>query len=343
MRDVSYSSLFISERCPTMYRYKRDALVYEPSEKVVKEVTAYGIASVFTPEQNRRRGYAQHMMRLLHWVLGNASFQASHSFPATWGAPPSGPADGAFSVLYSDIGPNFYYQAGEGDAQDSGWRVVGPASSVIPVPREHLSVNDAGEWRALDLPQSEALWADDASLMKKDLEDAGRSHSDHAIIAFLPTRGVAATQALRTMDPTTGELPFTKWGVRLEEQGKLSTTWATWGFELKGNPPSLVVTRMRAPDVPSFECLVQQLLRAAAEADVTQVEVWNLASEFRGAVVAVGGRTYERDDHLPSIKFYGGVDAEHVQFVFNEKWVLCLVSFVARGHDAERHHRFCWC
>jgi hypothetical protein len=33
-----------------------------------------------------------------------------------------------------------------------------------------------------------------------------------------------------------------------------------------------------------------------------------------------GGKTFERDDHLPSIKYYdSSADAERVHFAFNEK------------------------
>jgi hypothetical protein len=310
----------------TMHRHQRDALVYDPSDNAVKDVTAYGIACVFTPASNRQHGYARHMMRLVHWVVGNASFRASHPFPAAWGTPPSGPGDGVFSVLWSDVGPDFYHRAGEGEARGGGWRVVGPLSSVIPVSPDSSVTVDAGDWRTLDLAQAEAQWAEDAVLIRKDLAAAGHAHSDQTIAAFLPDRGVAAFQPFRSIDAITGKLPFTDWGIQLQAQDGLSSTWATWCFELWAKPPSLLVTRLRVPDVLHFKRLVPQLLRAAADAGVAEVEFWNLSDEFRDAVAAAGGRTFERNDHLPAIKYYGEVAEENVQLMFNEKLVSSLLE-----------------
>jgi hypothetical protein len=135
--------------------------VLEPSQSGVKEVTAYGIASVYTPEQNRRRGYAQHMMRLVHWVIANEAFRSSHPFPPAWGAAPTVPVglgDGVFSVLYSDVGPKFYAGCGEADASGAGWQVSGPVSSIIPVISGSSITDDAGKWRILDPEECKAAW-----------------------------------------------------------------------------------------------------------------------------------------------------------------------------------------
>jgi hypothetical protein len=308
---------------PNSCRYKRDAVVLEPSQSGVKEVTAYGIASVYTPEQNRRRGYAQHMMRLVHWVIANEAFRSSHPFPPAWGAAPTVPVglgDGVFSVLYSDVGPKFYAGCGEADASGAGWQVSGPVSSIIPVISGSSITDDAGKWRILNPEECKAAWREDIGLMKKDVEHIAGNHAGHIIAAMLPTQGVAACQIFRTMDPTTGELPSQRWGVHLDESSSPSPTFATWGWELRATPKSMVVTRLRAPDVPHFQNLLQQLVRTAADAAVEQVEIWNVPEEFRASVATAGGKTFERDDHLPSIKYYdSSADAERVHFAFNEK------------------------
>lgn len=267
-------------------------------------------------------------MRLVHWVVGNAAFCASHLFPMVWGVPPSSPGNGTFLVLWSNIGPKFYHQAGEGEAPGGGWQTVGPLSSVIPVPSKTSTIADISDWQTLDLAESEVLWAEDAVLIRKDLQDVRLSaHSDKTIVLFLPTGRVAVFQPFRAMDPITGEPPFTKWGIWLEEQNKMSTTWETWCFKMWASPPSLVVTRMRVPNVLRFEGLVQELLRVAANVGVAQVEFWNLSANFCNAFAAAGGQTFEQHDHLPSVKYYGNVDKQHVQLAFNEKYVssFCMI------------------
>ncbi|KAG8969109.1 hypothetical protein FRC03_004424 [Tulasnella sp. 419] len=56
--------------------YRRKVAVKDNDETNLKFAIGYGIASVYTREHLRSNGYAGHMMKLLHWVLG-----AKDSFP----------------------------------------------------------------------------------------------------------------------------------------------------------------------------------------------------------------------------------------------------------------------
>ncbi|KAG1746774.1 uncharacterized protein EDB91DRAFT_1267561 [Suillus paluster] len=118
--------------------YKRTGLVVYPSEPgKVQEATCYGVANVFTPPSNRRRGYARRMMSLLHWV--NASRDHLPKFPEAWGVPPEEVADsgdGLFSVLYSAIGEEFYRSAGPGGNEGGGWELRAPISTTWEVGTE---------------------------------------------------------------------------------------------------------------------------------------------------------------------------------------------------------------
>lgn len=95
----------------------------ETSIMEAEDVQCYGIASVFTHIQERGKGYAKHMMRLLHWAI--APHALLPPFPEVWGAPPNSVGNARFSVLYSDVGENFYLQCSPGDDRDKGWVVRG--------------------------------------------------------------------------------------------------------------------------------------------------------------------------------------------------------------------------
>ncbi|KAK7683208.1 hypothetical protein QCA50_013881 [Cerrena zonata] len=146
--------------------FRRPAIVAKATEKgpQVQDVIGYGIASVFTPETRRGKGYAKHMMRLLHWIISPPS---TVQFPSSWGAPPTSPIGNAsFSVLYSDVGPTFYSHCGPDNTPGTGWTVRGNRQTrwdlhaELPVPLSSVH----GE--ILSEEQVNELWEDDAKIIK---------------------------------------------------------------------------------------------------------------------------------------------------------------------------------
>src|SRR5436190_19545354 len=118
MRNVSASLLTHSHThiVHLGIRYHREAVISTSSTSVV----AYGIASVYTPLRHREKGYAKHLMRLLHFVMADPSLLPQFPVDA-WGAPPIIPPNVNFpymtavaSGLYSDVGSNFYPFCGPG-------------------------------------------------------------------------------------------------------------------------------------------------------------------------------------------------------------------------------------
>src|ERR1700742_4024289 len=82
--------------------YQRQGLYAPPNSNEIHSCTNYGIASIFTPPRNRGKGYAAHMMHLLHWALAPEAALASSLFPSEWGNPPprpQSPSNTGFSVL----------------------------------------------------------------------------------------------------------------------------------------------------------------------------------------------------------------------------------------------------
>jgi hypothetical protein len=291
----------------------------------VRFVVAYGIATVFTPERNRKLGYAQHMMRLLHWVLAEPAFRAAHPFPAIWGEPPAVPqhvGNGAWSTLFSDVGPSFYERCGLTNVPGGGWQVDKPVGTVWKVPQEPIFDSEDPEWTPLDLKGAEHLWQEDAKWMAEDVQE--RSHVEQGItfFAYLPTSGLAAQQVQRTLDPQTGALPFDICGVQHNILSANCVTYATWGLNLRGSGPrSLIVTRLRAPDATVFESLWRQLVRVSQAANIAEIEVWNLPSHLIEIAAHLGGLTRAREEHLPAFMMYS---AHHgrPEWMFNEKYVI---------------------
>ena len=314
-------------------RFRRDGLVSRATtssgaDNIVEEVTGYAIASVFTPEWNRGKGFAKHMMSLLHWVIGRRGFLGIDQFPAEWGSPPERPSfveDGEFSVLYSDVGPRFYQLTGPTTENADGWQVTDPTSTIWNVRSAHalLLSHDtrSQDWRWLDKDTINEAWKVDAQAMMHELSITPASNS--IAFAFLPTRGVAEFQHHRLeqfwskMEPT----PI-YWGISSGASADAApdvSTFASWTLDFR--PPvmnRLIVTRLRTPP-EMFESLLFQIIDFAKRHSVDEVEVWNLPSRLRDVAQRSEGKTFNRDDHLPSFKWYGSGNSSHVSWAYNEK------------------------
>ncbi|KAH8835757.1 hypothetical protein DL96DRAFT_1702722 [Flagelloscypha sp. PMI_526] len=285
--------------------YKR-AFLAKPSHGVVENTTAYGIGSVFTAVEHRGKGYATHMMHLLHWALaGNTlSKKAAISYPLDlWGEPPNVPSegDGVVSVLFSDIGSEFY-------------RVAGPTPSVVSPPPL------LDEWTLVQDPLTlDGIWDREADRIRHYFS----SLSVDAIpaMSFLTDEGVARFQYARLV-PEIFSIhprapPDPNWGLisSTTSPGE-EETFATWDIELK-DPAKLVVTRFRCPsnNHQKFESLVYKLLDLAREYGFDEVEIWNLAPDLQGVL---NGKTIWRHDHLACMAVYRP-DLKDAEWLFNEK------------------------
>ncbi|KAF8801281.1 hypothetical protein BYT27DRAFT_7198350 [Phlegmacium glaucopus] len=329
----SWNSLDFLCSCET---FRRDALSIKKSndsgnKTFPADISGYGIASVHTPVANRGRGYARHMMRLLHWVLAPES-SLPKVFPAEWGNPPprvSVVGDASFSVLFSDIGERFYRQSGTLPNKEDGWVVADPVSTTWDVAETHKLVFHAEarprlQWKWLDEELVRDIWDKDAIIMKEELS----SSSIHTTnFTFLPDRGVAEFQchrlrfAWRKMNPQP-----VYWGV-CHKDGKDNasdaSTFATWTLDVR--PPAsyvLIITRIRVQPT-DFEELFLQIISLAKQHSVEMIEVWNLPLNLRDAGHRLGGKTFSRDEHLPSFKWYGGERHEELSWLNNEKFCWC--------------------
>lgn len=312
--------------------FRRKGIMARPGDLEAKVVTAYAIASVFTPPQNRGKGYAQRMMRLLHWVIANEGYRSQCTFPKTWGEPPivsKNFGDGMWSSLYSDVGSSFYARCGVDEEPRGGWIVKSPQSTVWHV-ESWIEPSSREEWGRLDRQSVEETWLEDSIKMRGELAQSA-TDTNRITVSFQPMDGVGGFQIERTIDIVTSKFLTQVWGVRLlksrEENVYLTAkdekaAYATWSLELGsagGAPRALVITRLRCPPERLQE-LLGEIIKVAQAVKAPKVEVWNVPDALRARAEELGARTEMRSNHLPSLKWYGEGEPE---WMFNEWFCWC--------------------
>lgn len=326
---------------PQLFSFRRTGAIATPSSSHAQDVVAYSIASEFTPPDKRRRGYAQHMMRLLHWVLAPRP-ALKVEFPSTWGAPPLVPAgfgNARFSVLYSDIGKEFYRTCGPSPEAGQGWVERGSAQTAWDFTTQDkthcLSNRMAPRWEYLSEDDAKAVWTKDAEWMKADLA-AAASPTGRTLLTFLPDKGVGAFLIHRAMSfsedsDMTPVLPLEKWGAvlmpqdgatlsnMLDHSDHETCTFATWTMDKLASSRTLVVTRLRA-DAGTLPDLLRKLIDFARQEQVERVEIWALTEAFRSMAERLGWVTEQRQEHLSAFKWYGEETDDQVEWMFNEKY-----------------------
>lgn len=330
--------------------YRRSAAIASPEGP--RQVTGYGVASVFTPPQNRKKGYAQHMMRLLHWVL--APHSALPPFPEAWGAPPKVPAElgvqnAQFSVLYSDVGREFYRACGPTAEPGNGWLTRGAIESswyAARAPADPSGSTAPHIWLSED--DAKHVWSLDVPLMNDDLTKAAVS-TNHIAFSFLPHKGVGAFVVRRTMlfqEDRSPVLPLDTWGVLLLPNSVVGMdeafadpekqpTYATWTLDsLNESERIQVVTRLRASK-ETLPALLKLVVQFARKENIAKIETWGLSKELQAAAREVGWETVDRSEHLSAFKWYGKENEDDLLWMFNEKYV-CMVRLAMDATD--RHH-----
>jgi hypothetical protein len=345
LRDVRANSLIVVCRRLTLkllHSFRRNGLIVRKSNNgTPEEVVCYGVASVFTPEKNRRQGYANHMMRLLHWVIGGGTSGAE--FPDAWGMPPTPVHEvtvGVCSVLYSDVGPDFYRRCGK-VPQEEGWIVRGANAMVWNVEEQlasHPSAqnmeldigSNAQNWKWLDEEGCKAIWDADERLMRAEIVEAVSALSKRAQqtdlkchFTVLPSGGTAASQIARSkfyLDSANKGQTEAIWGVTLDTEDAAEHAFATWALDLPA--PTMILTRLRATE-ETFPTVLSGVLEIASKAGMKRVEAWNLPQHLQATARQLGGTYEEREEHLSAISWYGKEQLGEIVWSFNERFCWC--------------------
>ncbi|KAH6899564.1 hypothetical protein BKA70DRAFT_1115409 [Coprinopsis sp. MPI-PUGE-AT-0042] len=300
--------------------YRREIFVSRTHPSNIRGLeTGYAIDSVFTPPDKRGKGYAKHMMRLLHWVIARPNARPS-KFPEEWGQPPikvKGFANASVSVLYSDVGADFYASCGFLPGSQDGWSVAPRAATIWKIgagsqacrPSQRLGKEEVNE-------ELNAFWERDSEIIACDLKKYELKGKD-AAFSFTPRNGLGAFHPLRIEQfiDEKGPTP-TYYGVALQSQDE-RLAYASWTFQFPCFT-KLIITRLRVP-AHLFRELISAIMGHCKQRRVEEIEVWNLSEEFVGQAASMGAVTADMENHLPSVKWYSSRPKERVEWVNNEK------------------------
>ncbi|KAJ7600630.1 hypothetical protein C8J56DRAFT_910866 [Mycena floridula] len=307
------TTLDFPSSCETFRR--TGAIVYDG---VVEKMTCYAITAIYTSNENRGKGYATHMMQLLHWVLAREDLLPV--FPEKWGNPPKRvkhSGDGLVSVLWSDVGPKIYAMAGmDSTVNGDGWMVRSPLSTVWRVFNLAAAESTKENWSWLSIGQVDELWLKESPRMVSKMKDSGAQVS----FAYLPDGGVDSYQRMRVLDQVQDiRPPIETWGVRSTGE---PVAYASWTFDITLQTRSLLVTRLEA-SVNQFEEILGKIREISTRHNIEQIEIWNLPKELGDLAARLGGKEVERESYLPSFKWYGKEAAENVEWIYNERFCWC--------------------
>ena len=331
LRNVSFRTQIhlqgLSEKL--FSRLKREVVVFRksPSGHFVPEAkTGYGIASVYTPEHKRGKGYARHMMRLLHWVIGLQATLSPSKFPEEWGLPPPIPdgfGDATVSVLYSDVGPTFYKACGPFGG-DHGWTVTRQEFTDLAVDTaltkaQGMDASGAGKWVFMPTSDLEEVWKADSEALSKE-SPANLDASTQAAWTFLPRRGLGqfiqdrSKLAIRCMEKRPKFF-----GIKLGGEGDAILPFASWTLEFTKNAPkTLLITRLRCSK-ELIQGMLVEVAQYAKEYGIERVQIWNCPEELLDEVRTLGATVQTAHEHLSSVKWYGEEDPSSVLWLHNEK------------------------
>jgi GNAT superfamily N-acetyltransferase len=308
--------LFLLTRIRVCFSLKRRIAVRNVKDPEAQEAVGYGIASVFTLPAYRKRGYASHMMKLLHRVLAPSS--SLPAFPTEWGTPPGIPpsfGNAVVSVLYSDVGENFYRLCGPAAGVD-GWVPSVEHTSTIwklegIAKDEHLA-NEQVKYLNIDEIEP-ILELDDKAI----LDDLNCTSASSTRFVFFSANGLNNFQVQRYLLTIPSETtPIPSWGAYIP--GSRPPHFALWVVEPAPLPSRLIITRLRC-DAATFPGLIRAAQKVLVGHSIAQLEVWNLPSELKEVAKGLGGVTEVRLEHLPSVAWYGE-RKDAVEWVHNEKY-----------------------
>lgn len=295
--------------CETL---KKRALV-RTEDGSIREGTAHGVASVFTDPEFRGRGYASAMMRELANTLHNMERETA--------------GDALFSVLYSDIGPEFYSKAGW--LPHASNHVEFTASTDEPVSPDALQIIHFD-----DLPP---LVAADEQLIRREIANPPEGQTPGIRVAILPDldqihwhlarEGFVCDQLFSRRPTAHGALYTTPSGGR---------AWAIWARSFSGtvdqpDKNTLYILRFVVEEGvkdgqlrEALAAIVAVARKQAADWACASVQMWNPEEKVKSAAESLGAKYEVRlKGSIASLHTFSDHPRENVEWLFNEKYAWC--------------------
>ncbi|ORY88604.1 hypothetical protein BCR35DRAFT_218859 [Leucosporidium creatinivorum] len=312
-----------------------------------RRVTAYSVATVFTPAKNRGKGYAQKMMELLHAELrtkgdGAELLQDDEEKDGKPLEAWKGGKDGLLSFLLSDVG-HFYARAKD-ERSGRGWRVQGTTTTTWNL-AESLQTSP----ESFSTPPTPPSGFHTSPITSTDL--ASVALADAALLHTSLSASVPSSKPRFIVEPTPSSFEWSTTRSTHAFAARGLPVPSLWGFQLRGEAeggraaedgwsyillvmdPKLKVAkllRLRLASTSAKELVAghaSYLVRAAAELarshGMEQMLGWNVPSAaLEELEEGDKGVTAEREGNLSAVAWYGEGDGE-VEWENNESYTWC--------------------
>ncbi len=292
----------------------------------VEEVIAHGVCSVFCPPAKRGRGYAGRMMselgkKLRRWQLDNGK-------------------DALFSVLFSDIGKDFYAAR--------GWK---------PFPSAHVAL-PAVETVADELPPVRMLCSKDLLELCEVDESAIRRRlaklkdTESTAVALVPDNRTLRWHHAREEfvgKELLDKAPEIKGAIVGEPSSRVFCYWArVWTNPQEDAPNTLHILRLVIEDesfanfspaspeaaakmkgsstAKAIAALFTAAQSEAAKWGMKEVLIWNPTSTTLAAAQLLDASVevqHREKESIASLLWYGEGSGENVDWICNEKYEWC--------------------
>lgn len=294
--------------------YKKRALI-AGEDGVVKEVTSYGVASVFTFDEHRGNGYASRMMKLFADRLRAQQREDDR--------------DAAFSVLWSDVGKQFYSKI--------GWKVF--PSAYLEFPITQASVEPDGDLELISFDHLANLAARDEELLHKKLPEPS-SHTRATVIPDLETLKWHLFREDFMCKHIFSRTPSIRGAIYTPPNSPESRVWAIWTRAFYGGRAKpekntlyflrLVVEDENIPDeelTKALKAIVSVAQKEAPEWLCAKAEIWNPGERVQHVALSIkelGAELKDREsNNLASLQWFGPGSVDQVEWVASEKYAWC--------------------
>lgn len=327
---------------------RRQARCYDVESGQMQDVTSYCVTGVITAPEHRRKGYARQLMSTMHYILGPHDHLPPWPIEAL--GPPPGTStmrnDALYSILWSDVGVDFYRSCKIGDRD--GWVTRLDEELVWDIKNEDQQERDAvvgldlsgvrflREWNAELVPPALVdsyetkllkqaagnLDQNESELTTKKTKFILDSANSPGLINYYLVRGVQNRSSSSKSKSAIPKPETETFGFVDQERG----IWAVWLVDLSedGTKATFRVTSVGVLSLDEEEAklgddlarLKAILLSQAKNMGCDEVTLWALPERIQKLWMESEPtiKSVKRKEHLGAIAWYGTGHGDEVQW-----------------------------